>query len=90
MSKTLNILNCQGENVGEYAITVALGENTNYDVTVTNGTFTITKRAASVIAADKAKSYGDADPALTATANGAVNDALNYTLSRAEGENVGE
>ena len=80
-----------GENVGEYAITVTLGENPNYDVTATNGTFTITKKATTVTADAKSKVYGAADPALTATVDGTVNgDTLNYTLTRAAGENVGE
>ncbi|MBR4204920.1 MAG: S-layer homology domain-containing protein [Clostridia bacterium] len=31
----------EGETVGEYAITVTLGDNPNYDVDVTGGTFTV-------------------------------------------------
>ena len=60
----------EGENVGEYAITVTLGENPNYDVTVTNAKLTIGKKAATVTAADKSKTYGEADPELTATVDG--------------------
>ena len=81
----------EGNNVGEYAITVTLGENPNYDVTATNGTFTITKKAATVTADDKSKVYRSVDPELTATVEGVVGeDTLNYTLSREEGMNVGE
>ena len=90
---TLNytLARAEGENVGEYEITVTLGENPNYDVTATNGTFTITKKAATVTAVDATKVYGDTDPELTATVTGLVgNDTLNYTLTRTEGENVGE
>ena len=81
----------EGNNVGEYAITVTLGENPNYEVTVTNAKLTIGKKAATITAADKSKTYGEDDPELTATVEGTVGlDAINYTLSRAEGENVGE
>ena len=81
----------EGNNVGEYAITVTLGENPNYDVTVTNAKLTIGKKAATVTAANKSKTYGAADPALTAAVEGTVGtDTINYTLSRAEGNNVGE
>ena len=81
----------EGENVGEYVITVILGENPNYEVTATNAKLTIGKKAATVTANDKSKTYGDADLALTATVEGTVGtDTINYTLSRAEGENVGE
>ena len=80
-----------GENVGEYAITVTLGNNPNYNVTATNAKLTIGKKAATVTADNKSKTYGDADPALTATVTGLVgNDTISYTLSRAAGENVGE
>ena len=37
-----------GDTVGEYAITVTLGDNPNYNVAVNNGTFTITKADAIV------------------------------------------
>ena len=81
----------EGNNVGEYVITVTLGDNPNYDVTAINAKLTINKKAASITADNKSKTYGDADPALTATATDLVgSDTLNYTLSRAEGENVGE
>ncbi|MBQ9531864.1 MAG: InlB B-repeat-containing protein [Eubacterium sp.] len=90
---TINCLltRAEGENVGEYEITVTLGENPNYDVTANNGTFTITKKAATVTADNKSKVYSENDPALTATVDGTVgDDTINYTLSRAEGENVGK
>ena len=81
----------EGENAGGYTITVTLGENPNYDVTATNGTFTINKKAATVTADAKSKVAGNADPALTATVTGLVgSDTLNYTLARAAGETAGE
>ena len=61
-----------GENAGTYPITVTLGSNPNYEVTTTNGTFTINKKAATVAAIDNSKIYGEADPTLSATASGTV------------------
>lgn len=79
-----------GEVVGTYPITVTPGTNPNYEVNPVSGTFTINKKPAKVVADNKSKAYGNADPVLTATVSGTVgSDALNYTLSREAGENVG-
>ena len=83
----------EGQNVNEYAITVTAeaASNPNYTVTVEDGTFKITPAAITIKADDKTKTYGDADPELTATVNGAVEgDEIKYTLSREAGENVNE
>ena len=92
-SDTLNytVARAEGENVGEYDITITLGENPNYSVTVTNGIFTIGQLAATIVVdPGQGKVYGDAEPTLTATPAGMVNgDTLVYTLSRVEGENAG-
>ena len=80
-------------NVGNYPITVTLGSNPNYAVTPTNGTLSITQKGASVTADNKSKTYGDDNPALTATVTGTVNgDTLNYTLATTAGKfsNVGD
>jgi hypothetical protein len=70
--------------VGDYTITVTLGSNPNYTVSKTDGNLHISPKAASVAADNKAKSYGDPNPALTATVTGTVNgDTLNYGLSTA-------
>ncbi|MBQ6346128.1 MAG: InlB B-repeat-containing protein, partial [Clostridia bacterium] len=73
----------EGQNVGEYAITVKAGDNPNYTVSVEDGTFSITPKAVTVKADDKTKVYDNdvtADPELTATVDGAVaGDAINYT-----------
>ena len=64
---------------------------TNYDPQPVKGsqTVTIAKKAATINANAASKTYGDADPALTATVTGTVgNDTLNYTLGRTAGENV--
>ena len=55
-------------NVGDYPITVSLGLNLNYNVSTTDNTLSIDKKAATVAADDLSKAYGDNVPALTATA----------------------
>ena len=68
--------------MASYPITVTLGSNPNYDVTPTDSTLTVNQRPATVTANAKSKTYGDVNPALTATVTGTVNgDALNYTLA---------
>src|SRR5438046_8840891 len=72
----------QFSNVGPYAITVTLGSNPNYNVTKTDGTLTVDAKDASVTADNKMKTYGAANPTLTATVTGTVNgDTLDYTLA---------
>ena len=81
-----------GENVGTYEITPS-GEELqgNYAVIYQPGTFTITPAAATITVNSATKVYGDEDPSLSATVEGLVgSDVLNYTLSREQGENVGE
>ncbi len=90
-----------GTNAGEYAVTfsgVTLNETKdstgNYVFTgTTNGKLTIRTKAITVKADDKTKVYDNdstTDPELTATVEGVVKgDTLDYTLSRAEGEDVG-
>lgn len=70
-------------DVGEYAIVVVPDSNPNYSVAATNGTLTITAREASVTAEDKSKTYGDANPTLTAVVVGEVAGGapIAYTLS---------
>ena len=71
-------------NVGNYAITVTLGSNPNYNVTKTDGTLHINAKDASVTADNKGKTYGDDNPAFSATVVGQVSggDTINYTLRR--------
>ena len=54
---------------GTHAITGSGGVASNYDVTVQSGTLTVAKAALTVTADDKAKTYGDNDPALSYTVN---------------------
>ena len=82
-----------GENVGTYAInqgTLAL--NSNYTLTYVSNNLTIDKKAITVTADTKSKTYGDADPVLTyAITSGSLvgSDAFTGSLTRATGENVG-
>ena len=85
----------EGENVGEYAITVKGDEKQgNYVVTFGDGKLTINPAPVTVTAENKTKTFGEADPEFTATVTGLVNnespDLITYTFSRTEGENVGE
>lgn len=63
--------------VGTYPITPALvdptGKLTNYTVTSTNGTLTITPAPLSVVAANATRFYGDPNPAFTGTITGIKN-----------------
>lgn len=79
-----------GENAGPYTISATLdpvGVLGNYDITYNTATFTIEAKSASVKADDKSKTYGEANPTLTATVLGTVNgDELDYTLSTSADE----
>ncbi|HYK56711.1 MAG TPA: MBG domain-containing protein, partial [Flavisolibacter sp.] len=81
-----------GENVGSYVIHQnTLSLNSNYVLNYTTANFTIGKKAVTVTADAKTKTYGTADPALTYTVAPALvnGDALTGALSRAAGEDVG-
>ena len=82
-----------GEDVGSYTITATGNTLSNYNVTYETGTLTITRAQLTVTADNKSKTFGAADPELTATVTGLKNgDAatvVGYSLSRVEGENVG-
>ena len=69
-------------NVGTYYVSNTVAADANYFGIVSSQSFTIGAKAASVTADAKIKTYGDANPALTATEAGTVNgDTLNYTLA---------
>ena len=58
---------------------------------INNGFLKITPAAVTVTANNIAKEEGEADPELTATVEGLIGeDTIEYTLSRAEGEEVGD
>jgi gliding motility-associated-like protein len=82
-----------GENAGTYAIkqgTLAL--NNNYNLTYAGADLSIGKKAITIAAAAKAKTYGQADPALTYSITAGTltgTDSFTGTLSRDAGENIG-
>ena len=57
-------------NVGNYAINVASGANTNYTITYVNGQLAITPAPLTIAADDKARAFGAPNPPFTATATG--------------------
>ncbi|HAP73662.1 MAG TPA: hypothetical protein DCQ39_07780, partial [Lachnospiraceae bacterium] len=78
------------KNVGEQTVSVK-AENANYETAETTVTLKVTPKAVTVTADSKSKTYGEKDPELTATVSKMVGkDAVDYSLSRAEGENVGD
>lgn len=91
---TGSLTRASGENGGYlYAIlqgTLAL--NSNYNLTYVSEWLTINKRAITVTADAKSKTYGDADPSFTYTVtSGSLKsgDSFTGTLSRASGTNAG-
>ncbi|WP_248921357.1 InlB B-repeat-containing protein, partial [Olsenella intestinalis] len=56
----------------------------------TDGWLKITKKAVTIKAEDKTKTFGEADPALTAQVEGAAASEIDFALSRQAGEDVGE
>ena len=78
-------------NAGDYTVKATIEESDNYNGGEATANFTISQKSASITADAKSKTYGDADPELTATVEDTVgSDTLNYTLNRAEGNNFGE
>jgi gliding motility-associated-like protein len=63
-------------NVGTYPITLNGGEDSNYTITLVNGTLTVGKKDLTITAADKQKVYGEANPTLTFTYSGLVNEDI--------------
>ncbi|MBS1811756.1 MAG: Ig-like domain repeat protein [Acidobacteria bacterium] len=67
-----------GSAVGSYPITTTLNDPENklgnYEVAVTNGTLTVTPATLTITADHKTRLYGAANPELTASINGLVNN----------------
>ena len=88
----------KGTNIGTYAMGLAAGQFANKNANFSNVTFNVTDgwlkidpKAITVTADDKTKVYGTDDPELTATVDGLVDKTeIEYKLSRAEGDDVGE
>ena len=88
---TYTISRTSGQNAGTYTITpTGTATQGNYTVSFVAGTFTINRKAVTVKADNKSKTYGGTDPTLTATVSGTIGtDTVTYTLSRASGSNAG-
>ena len=88
----------EGQDAGEYAITVTAeaASNPNYTVKVEGGTFTITPAEITIKADDKTKVYDNDETGsetLTATVTGVYRRRAPtpvYTLNRVEGQDAGE
>jgi len=81
-----------GENVDSYTIDASALANGNYLVTASNGELTISQRPITVVADDKSKVYGNADPSLSwqvTDGNLVGDDTLSGALTRTAGKNVG-
>ena len=76
--------------IGNYGITLGTLTNSNYDISFTGAALAISPRALTVTADAKSKTYGDANPALTYTTSGLVNnDTLSGSLVTSAGQYSG-
>jgi hypothetical protein len=80
-----------GENFGTYAISQGtLALSNNYTLNFTGADLSIGRKTIHVTASAKSKTYGDADPALTYTADALANgESFTGALTRQAGENAG-
>ena len=83
-----------GENVGNYAITLnTLSAGGNYSIVYTGARLTVNPASLSIFANPTSKVVGTADPALTYTYSGFVNNdtasVFSGTLGRVSGETLG-
>ena len=60
-------------NVGTYPVTLTVGSDANYDISLVAGELEITQASLTITADDKSKVYGEENPALTFTYTGLVN-----------------
>ncbi|HEX6993241.1 MAG TPA: MBG domain-containing protein, partial [Gammaproteobacteria bacterium] len=88
----------EGENVGDYAITVgSLSAGGNYEIVYTGADLTITPRTITITADDQSRALGQADPRLTWSITGGslasfdtIDTVFSGDLIRDPGEGVGE
>uniref|UniRef100_UPI0026289ED3 MBG domain-containing protein n=1 Tax=uncultured Tenacibaculum sp. TaxID=174713 RepID=UPI0026289ED3 len=86
-----------GSNAGTYPITASAAADANYTVSFVAGTLTVNKAALTVTADDKSKTYGSANPGLTASYSGFVNGddatdldtAVSLSTTAVTGSNAG-
>ena len=77
-------------DVADSRFFTARAQNPNYVTATVFFALTVTPRAATVTAGNATKPYGEDDPEFTATVEGLLNDdAVAYTFTRDEGEDVG-
>ena len=74
LPQVVTLAKAQGTDAGTYAIAGSYTDG-NYDITFTNGTYTITQRAITVTVDGKTSVYGDSLVALTATTADSVANA---------------
>ncbi len=70
---TLSTIAVAGSSVGSYPIVASGALDSNYTITFVNGNLTVTTATLTITADDKSKTYGSANPALTASYTGFVN-----------------
>jgi len=70
---TISTTATQSSAVGDYPITLEGGSDDNYEITLEAGTLTIGKKALTITADDKQKTYGEANPTLTFSYDGLTN-----------------
>ena len=85
-----NVLDSKEMGLTEDSFTVTAPEGYTVNLTVTDGRLTINPKPVTVQANDAKKTFGTADPILTATVTGLIDgDTIEYTVSREAGEDVG-
>nr|WP_319272843.1 MBG domain-containing protein [uncultured Draconibacterium sp.] len=77
-----------GEDVGSYAYTLGTLVNTNYNVTLTDADFEITKRAITLVANDQVKTYGNGPEAGIGHADYWTLGTTEYTVSTTDGDGM--
>ena len=81
----------EGENVGSYTYTLKVAESANYEAYEAKGVFVIRPREAVIAIQNASKVVGKADPKFIHTTENVVpGDDLNVTITREEGETLGE
>ncbi|WP_245235135.1 MBG domain-containing protein, partial [Pedobacter borealis] len=65
-----------GSSVGTYPITASGAASSNYSISYTAGTLTVTQAALTITADNQSKVYGAANPTLTVTYAGFVNGTV--------------
>lgn len=68
--------------VGNYTIKISKGSVTNYNVTLVDGTLTVTKASLTIKAGEYSKKYGDDNPTFIATYEGFMNNETEAVLEK--------